>query len=485
MRVYSFVRHGYGLQPIEVEVSLLPGVPQMQIVGQPDAMIRESAYRIRSAIKAQGFKWPLHQKIIVNLRPNYLKKTSRGLDLAIALAYLDKSGQIPELNEKRTEKEIFAYGDIGLNGDIDVPDDLIALFDHPSERPILTGIPKGRLPFNLLMAEGLVDIKNPIESRTSKDKVIVPRPLLSDLEFDSVTARKLAIVALGGHATLLAGPAGSGKTTFAQMVHELLPDLLDEDLLRLKYTASLFRQNLDWRPLVNPHHTISSIAMIGGGSNLFPGELSRAHGGLLIMDEFLEFSDTVKEVLREPLESGSITVTRNGVACEFPAKFRLIATTNLCPCGDKTPKEAYVCNYNLQRCRSVIQRMSGPLLDRFQIIIYTTKKGFSSVGSNDQPIKMLQIYETITKSRSFVDKSRPWQKQENARLPLAQLLKCMDPIVREAMIPQSVTSQRRKKALLAVARTIADIDGVELVGAKQLKEALQLAHTPFLEWSQL
>lgn len=477
MRVYSFVRQGYQLQPIEVEVSLLPGIPQMHIVGQPDAVIRESVLRIRSALKSQGYRWPLHQKIIVNLRPNHLKKTSRGLDLAIIVAYLFRSGQL----DGWESKEVYAYGDVGLSGDIEVPDDLVSLCNHPAGVPILTGIPTGRMPLTIWAAADLNQIKKPIACLPGEASAMLPRPNVSEISFAPKMARQLEILALGGHSTLLAGPAGSGKTTLANTAYELLPDVSEQEHLQLKYAASLFRQNLDWRPLVQPHHTISSIAMIGGGANLFPGELTRANGGLLILDELLEFSSTVKEALREPLERGYVTVTRNGSAVEFPARFRLLATTNLCPCGDKTPKGNHSCSFNLQRCRSVIQRLSGPLLDRFQILIYTDKKYDHGQAKRSTG----EILGAIIGAREFQRRHRPWQDCDNARLSLAQLNGLIEPPTRDVLIPASVTSQRRRRALMAVARTLADMDGADLVGGKHIQESLHLTHFPFLEWQQL
>ena len=210
--------------------------------------------------------------------------------------------------------------------------------------------------------------------------------------FTKEQARLIEVVATGEHSLCVAGPAGSGKTTLTRCIHSVLSDPTPSQYRQSRKMARFMGQQENWRPFVAPHHSIPVMSMVGGGSPPVPGEISRAHGGVLLLDELLEFHSYVRESLREPIESQKITVARRGVICQFPADFLLLATTNLCPCGDYVPKKPTRCRFSLARCRSYLDKISGPFLDRFSIL------SFSHRWRGDFKVSSKEIRENICKS---------------------------------------------------------------------------------------
>lgn len=495
MRIFSFVRKGLELVPIEVELNLLPGLNQLQIMGLPDTAIRESGLRIKSALKSQGFKWPSGQQILVNLRPSHWRKTSRGLELAIACAYLWKSGQVrlPAGFDKSTP-DLFVYGELGLDGKVYAPGDLDSLFEHSKEIPIFTGqYPQG-LPWSLFVMNHLRDLASPqrIEPLEVQDVLFENAPL-PDLEFPFQAARLLKIVALGEHATLIAGPAGSGKTTLARALHALLgpaPVQLRSEMNRVK---RWFNDPSRHRPFVSPHHSVSPSSMIGGGFPVFPGEITRAHGGLLLLDEFLEFPAQVKESLREPLESGEIVISRRGQNQCLPARFLLLATTNLCHCGRLVPDRKTNCRFSLARCRSYLERMSGPMLDRFDVLAFSGNwtKQVKRKALPMQNETMTSIFAHVQKAREFQVKTWGEHKKSdsilevNGRLDGEKIAQTLPSFVRENLLPEMGDSRRRMRALMRVARTLADLDESREIKLPHLNEAAQWAWQSFENLNQI
>ena len=458
---------GYELKSVEVELTLTPGLPQFQIMGLPDTNIKESQLRIKSALKHQGFDWPAGKKVLVNLRPAYMKKSSRGLDLAIAAAYLWKTGQVqlPESAELP-----YVYGEISLEGQVDVPDDLDTLFEQDRETTILTGTPDHGISYPLLTVNELKDLHQPVLIPAQPLQTRLQRPDIPGLHFPPTLAQLMKVTALGNHSLLLAGPAGSGKSTLAYSLHYLMSEPIQEEALRIYQIGKWFQNPTSWRPLVNPHHTTTSIAMIGGGSPPFPGEITRAHGGMLLLDEFLEFPARVKESLREPIERGEMTVARRGQNVSFPAKFQLVATTNLCPCGDYIPGKNTDCSRSLQRCRSYIDRLSGPILDRFELLFFTDQK----YQLENPKIPLQEIFEQIEAARKFQNREIP-----NSDLSLSELESHLKAFTRQNLMPETGASQRRKLALLRVARSLADLDQSAEIMPIHLDQAAKLSLLPF------
>jgi len=469
MKVYSFVKSRSGLEPVEVEVTLLRGLPKFRILGLPDNTIKESEWRIRSALTKQGYSLPKAQQVVVQIKPTNTKKTSLGVELAIACAYLWESGQIKK--HESLDKHPYIYGEIGLNGEIYAPDDLTN--NYLNKSTILTGHNKYKFGFPTWSINFLNDLKEPDYKDASVDTAQLVRPKLSGLKLNITTADIAKIIATGEHNTLLAGPAGSGKTTLAEAAHTLLRDPSLPQHQESQQINWLLGSKISWRPLVSPHHSTPTISMLGGGNNPRPGEISRAHGGVLLLDELLEFKEVVKESLREPIEKGSINVSRAGHTCQFPADFLLMATTNLCPCGDLVPDKWIKCSKSLTRCRSYLDKLSGPLLDRFAILTYS-----NTWQSKENTISMDSVFLDIKKAQEFALTSRN-QLTTNSKLSVKEILESTDDTFKDLHQPFLKYSYRRQKALLQVARTIADLDACEVITGEHIKKSMALTINSF------
>ena len=462
MRFFSFMRDGFLFAPVEVQLNLLPGLPEVKFSGLVDTAIKESAMRLKSAFKKCGFQWPVRQQIIINLSPACIKKNSLGMDLALASALLWKTGQM-DFSSFQTES-LYAYGEVGLNGGISVPEDF-NLLPEKSDGPLLTGKIAGKnFREEVWTANTLKDIpfgkKAPVEDWRS----CLKKPSLPAIHFSKSASLILKICAVGEHHLLLCGEAGSGKTTLAEHLYCLLAEPEKkawEEGRRMNLTNAP-----SWRPRITPHHTTPPLSMIGGGCPVFPGEISRAHGGQLIMDEYLEFHPKVQEALREPLEKGKIRLVRRGLNVEFPARFLLTATTNLCPCGDYVPGGSVQCGYSLKKCQSHLDRLSGPMLDRFDLLAFSRGWG----GAKEISLKSIQ--EDTEKAREFRLKTRK-QTVLNGRLELDELEAMLSSEVRH-ILPQT-PSHRRKRALLRTARTVADLQGEKKINGSHIERVYALS----------
>lgn len=466
MKIQSYIRDSLGLRSVEVEISLTPGIPKIQFLGLPDATIKESVLRIQSAIKHSGFELPKSKQILVNLKPNYLKKSSRGIDLAVAAGILWEIGQAP----KPEEENIALYGELSLKGEVFVPDDFNDL-EEPRAQKFYTGKLESSQGFDLFSLSTLKDISLPTFWAKNDDFVAIKRPNISDFKITQKQADLIEIIAVGEHPAILAGPPGSGKTTIAMIASLLLKDPLPHELRSYQKVSRHFGIPIDWRPVVSPHHTSTALAMIGGGPTPRPGEITRAHGGTLIMDEFLEFDSHVQEALREPMESGKITISRTGNVSIFPAQFLLLATTNLCPCGHLVPEKNFECKGRVRFCHSRLQKLSGPMMDRFSIL------SFSHEWGNGGEIMARDLLPKILKAIEF--RESRGQRVANHYAEISELEKNLSDFDKEFLLPTLGNSHRRYQALLRVARTLADIDASIEITANHIKKALSLTQEPF------
>ncbi len=470
IKIQSLIQDKNKLLPIEVELALLPGLPGIQFLGLADQHLKESAFRIKSAIKHCEFKFPVAQQILVNLRPSHLKKTSRGLELAVAAAYLWETGQLktPDLSSK-----FFVYGELSLSGEVLEPEDLSTL--EEKEAQVLTGPARTETQafFQRRVVSTLKDLNHPLEIQAQLQEQFPERPFdLLQTNFSEQQARLLEILAVGEHSALLAGPAGSGKTTVAKSLAAFLraPSMDEFQILRKLHFQ--YGEKPNWRPVVKPHHSTPIMSMIGGGQVPFAGEISRAHGGVLILDELLEFAPTVQEALREPFEEGLMRVYRNGKLKEFPALTQIIATTNLCPCGDWTPlsPKQRSCSYSNSRCRSYSSKLSGPLVDRFEILSFTSQIGVLKIKGSDLLLR-------IQKAQEFSKAAFPGPV--NSRKLFVDLVKGLPPkLLRMAELDEN-SSQRRKLAVLRLARTFADLEISGDIKSIHLDQALVLGRDHF------
>jgi magnesium chelatase family protein len=498
MRVQSLVHENNKLIPMEVELSLWPGLPGIQFLGLADQQIKESALRIKSAIKAQGFEFPRSQQILVNLRSHQYKKTSPGLELAVVFAYLLESQQVLQWSEKELQ-ETFIYGSLSLYGTVNSEKDLEHIDKIPQNAKILTGVLHNTfLPAEFSIAEisDLAALKNKIDFIQNSERKKIGRPTLNDsLKWSLAEAEVLTLIAAGGHHALLAGPAGSGKSTMAKVLHEILPwpqnlsENQDENSMSIE--KKIFNHK-GWYPLAQPHHSVTLRGMIGGGQHMGgslhigEGEITRAHGGILFLDEFLEFRPEILEALREPLENGVIHLSRGDTSACLPSKFQLIATTNLCPCGIWTPdQKTRTCRFSRKRCYSYSDRLSGPLLDRFQILHFTwpNKKDFCSQPNGlERNISTLQLIDKVGVATQ-VRKLRK-QRRSNESLTLNEI-ELLDPgVLRSSFLSTEMGSERRKMSTFRVARTLADLDGETKVKSAHLQKAQIFTHKNFQRLSR-
>jgi magnesium chelatase family protein len=476
MKVNSYIRQRGEMVPVEVELSLAPGLPQFHFIGLPDTAIRESALRIRSAIREQDFDLPKAQQVLVHLKSTHLKKTSRGLDLAIAAALLWETEQL----SKPPEVPI-VYGELTLKGEAVMPDDADEL-EPESDRTIITGAGKTDVGYRSIRLGELRDLALQIEPIEAKPTPKFSRPLAKVDEVPRAAARLAAIVAAGEHAVLIAGPQGTGKTTLVELITTLIDEPSIDEFESMRKIWKRAGQTLQWRPILKPHHSITPLAMIGGGSNLWAGEITRANGGVLIMDELLEFDPLIQEALREPVESGVISLVRAGNSKSYPAQLLLLATTNLCSCGKFVPHAKNHCRCSRAQRGRVLNRLKGPFVDRFSILALSD----SWAGSGTEEIDAVCVSSVQEETQRAIEfrKSRG-QTVPNARADASELGKTLTDFQRKNL--RHTGSRRRQNALLRVARTIADLRGEPLIEEVDLAEAGALTlntHLQLEEWRE-
>lgn len=474
MKIFSLIRNNDELVPVEVEISLVPGLPQIQYLGLPDQAIKESTHRIKSAIRAQGYDFPKAQQVLVNLRPAHLKKNSRGLELAVAFGILHESQQIhlPE------EKEIHVYGELSLRGDVFEPEDLSEDFEATEVQSLWTGSGGQQgTHFDRYVIGELKDIPSPIFQKGRPRFYEVVRPEFGfDLSFGEDQSNLIRIIALGEHSCLLAGPAGSGKSTLAKTIHSFLKAPNEEQMHKILKNNLTQDDSLKWRPLIQPHHTTTALGLIGGGTPLFKGEVSRAHLGVLVLDELLEFQQKAQEALREPMEEYCIHLRRGRYVQKFSAQALYLATTNLCPCGDWTPKGKVLCGRSIRRCQSYLEKLSGPLVDRFQILFFTDKRDTSSKILGQTLFKEIQSAQDWRQSVS--------QDDERFQLPASQwsyqdLIKDIPAFYMQELFPKEISSKRRELATLRVARSLADLEMSLTISPAHIERAMHFTFQPF------
>jgi magnesium chelatase family protein len=450
------------LEPAEVEVKLLPGIPHLHFVGLPDASIKECGLKLKSALRSSGLKWPAGQQIVVSLRPMDLRKSGAGIDLAVGLAYLAVTGQLAKEVKDRLSTHV-VYGELALNGQVLAPLNLAQALRAAKDTPLITGqlqreVRQGRW----LELSHMTDKQLNVRETEFDYQRFWQRPPLPNLQIHESAARDLLLSLHLRLAVLVAGPQGSGKTTWARLLHSLMPP---PDPVQMNESALLFGEEIwetRWRPLEHPHHTLTTQAMIGGGRPLEPGVITRAHGGLLIMDEFLEFPHGVLEALREPMESGCVTLARNGRREKFSADFQLVATTNLCPCGKLVPGANMDCGFALGRCRSVTQRLSGPLLDRFDFMVLSHE--WLLPGKR---VAAEELLNEISALQEFVKTRGPRQLEVMPWLAELGL------------------SHRRQRSVAKVARGLADLDRSMETTDQHYKQAFDLCCVPMYKLREI
>ncbi|CAA9307778.1 MAG: AAA+ ATPase superfamily protein YifB/ComM, associated with DNA recombination [uncultured Lysobacter sp.] len=487
--VHARARSGVHAPAVRVEVHLAGGLPRMSIVGLPEAAVREAKDRVRAAIVCAQFEFPA-RAITVNLAPADLPKDGGRFDLAIALGILAASGQVPL--DALGEYEFL--GELALTGELRAVDGVLpaALAAAREGRKLvvpagngaeaaLAGHVEAWTARTLLEVCAMLDRRKPLPR--AQPAPIAPRsecaPDLADVRGQAHARRALEIAAAGEHHLLLVGPPGCGKTLLASRLPGLLPEASDEEALEAAAIASVSGRGLDtsrWRerPFRSPHHTASAVALVGGGAQPRPGEISLAHRGVLFLDELPEWSRQALEVLREPLESGVVTVSRAARSCEFPARFQLVAAMNPCPCGWAGDSSGR-CRCSPDAIRRYRARISGPLLDRIDLHVEVPRLPPTELRP-DAPAG-----ETTATVRERVVRARALQHaragRPNARLSPAHMaascrLESADHDLLERAVEALQLSARSMHRILRVARTIADLAGSESIATAHLAEAI-------------
>ncbi len=486
----SRAQNGLAADLVTVEVHLAPGLPGLNIVGLPEAAVREAKDRVKAAITTCGYRFPV-QRITCNLAPADLPKEGSRFDLAIALGILAASEQIP----LAALADVEVLGELSLSGELrPVPGVLpAALKCAASGRMLLVPAanadeaalaPASRVvPVQTLSALCTALHEGALRPVTPSPRTAPAAPAhdLADVRGQAQARRALEVAAAGGHSLLLVGPPGAGKSMLARRLPGVLPPLQQDEALAVAAVASVALGGFDasrWgqRPFRAPHHTASGVALVGGGSHPRPGEITLAHCGVLFLDELPEFDRRSLEVLREPLESGQITVSRAARQAEFPARFQLVAAMNPCPCGwlgDVSGK----CRCTPDQVLRYRAKVSGPLLDRIDLQIFVPRVAADeiAVGSGSRPESSAAVRRRVKAARALQTQR---QGQTNAELQGAALDAHARPDAEGAALLQAALARhlltaRSYHRCLRVARTLADLDGRDQVGAEQVAEALR------------
>lgn len=500
VKTYGYAVQGINATKVTVEVSVENGV-SFFLVGLPDNAVKESQQRIDTALKQIGLRIP-GKRVTINMAPADIKKEGSAYDLTIALGILAASGQ---LNSERISDYVI-MGELALDGEIrsvrgalpiaiqarnDGFKGIILPLANSEEASVVSDLEV----YQASSLRELIDFFNGTgelpRAKTLLDDRFLMNSGVSELDFADVKGqenikRALEIAAAGGHNVILIGPPGAGKTMLSKRLPGILPPLTIEEALETTKIHSVAGRTgksgsglITQRPFRSPHHTISDIALVGGGNHPQPGEISLAHNGVLFLDELPEFKRTVLEVMRQPIEDRVVTISRAKFSVEYPASFMLVASMNPCPCGYYNhPEKNCVCAPGL--VQKYLNKISGPLLDRIDLHIEVTPVPFSELSQQQHSEHSDSIRQRVVQARNLQNKRFLNENKTHCNAQMSSqhlkkycaLTEAGSTLLKNAMERLGL-SARAYDRILKVARTIADLDAAENIGTHHLAEAIQ------------
>jgi magnesium chelatase family protein len=486
----TFTLDGISARPVRVEVDVHRGLPNFTIVGLPDAAVREARERVRAALVNCGFEFPL-RRIVVNLAPASLRKAGPGMDLAIAAGLLSASGQL----EWEGLAQVALVGELALDGSTRSVQGALAIAEAAREGGAEAIVLPAENGPEAALAEGIRVI--PVESLGQLPALVAgewdpprPEPLplhleaapgapdLADLRGQPHLRHALEVAAAGGHSLMMVGPPGAGKSLAASRLPSILAPLAPAEALEVARIASacgrLEAALTGGRPFRAPHHTISAAGLIGGGSPPRPGEATRAHRGILFLDELCEFRRDALEALRAPMETGEVSIARAGGRRSLPCRFMLVAAANPCPCGrGETDPDCTCSPYDVQRYQG---KLSGALADRIDILAAVRQPSPTEIGGppgESSAAVQDRVYGARERQERRLGQGRCNAEMTPAEARARALSSKAATLLADLYARQRLSGRAHDRAL-RLAQTLADLAGVEEIGEEQMAQALQL-----------